>query len=136
MNKEQEIQKILHSKFMYGPKYQMDEALIEGINFFSGSASSAFYELWGNSSIFRLIVMQPSKTLFTSHYVGKDHLMFLLMEEEQVRGGFISPSENLLTEFKRIFNHVREEHVEELHLLWINYASIHYEKLNNTVEKY
>lgn len=130
MSKNQEIQKILRGKYMEGPKLQMEEDLT-GINYFSGNANSAYYELYGTSSIFRLMVMVPSINLFTNHYVGKDHLLFLLMEEEQVRGGFVSLNENTLelNEFRKALSHLREEQLEELYQLWIRFASQHYKKL-------
>ncbi|MFH0068403.1 MULTISPECIES: hypothetical protein [Peribacillus] len=125
LNKEQEIQKILRGKFMEGPKLLMAEDST-GINYFSGNAKSAYYELYGTSSIFRLMVIEPSNNLFTNQYVGKNHLLFLLMEEEQVRGGFISLNEDLILEFRSAFLHLRDEQVEELHDLWKNFAKNHY----------
>ncbi|MBD7985953.1 hypothetical protein H9649_15380 [Sporosarcina sp. Sa2YVA2] len=129
LNKEKEIQKILRGKFMEGPKLLLDEDSI-GINYFSGNLNSAYYELYGNSSIFRLIIIEPSTNLFTNQYVGKNHLLFLLLEEEQVRGGFVSLNvENLVDEFGKVFSYLREEQIEELHGLWRNFASLHYMKL-------
>ncbi|MFC0476155.1 hypothetical protein ACFFHF_13020 [Robertmurraya beringensis] len=129
LNKEIEIQKILRKKFMKGPKLNMAEDST-GINYFSGNNHSAYYELYGSSSIFRLIVVEPSINLFTEYYVGKDHLLFLLMDEEQVKGGFVSLKEDLLIEFKKTFAHLREEQIIELHELWENYAKIHYFQLS------
>lgn len=130
LNKEQEIQKILRGKYMEGPKLLMDENSI-GINYFSGNSKSAYYELYGSSSIFRLVIMEPSINLFTNQYVGKNHLLFLLMDEEQVRGGFVSLNvDSLMDEFKQAFSHLRDEQVEELHGLWENFASLHYLKLS------
>lgn len=128
LNKEQEIQKILRGKFLMGPKLLMDNNSI-GINNFSGDSKSAYYEFYGPSSIFRLIVMEPSENLYTNYFVGKDHLLFLLMEEEQVRGGFVSMSESLYSEFSNTFTHLREEQIKELHELWEGYGSIHYKSL-------
>jgi hypothetical protein len=129
LNNEQEVQKILRGKFMKGPKLQLDENSSTGINNFSGNAQSAYYELYGPSTIFRLIVIEPSINLYTNHYVGKNHLLFLLMDEEQVRGGFVSLNENVSEEFKKAFSHLREEQMEELFDLWKKYASIHYATL-------
>ncbi|HJV16401.1 MAG TPA: hypothetical protein VJ546_03290 [Bacillales bacterium] len=125
LNKELEIQKILRKKYMEGPKLQMAEDST-GINCFSGNSSSAYYELYGSSSIFRLMVIEPSNNLFTNNFVGKGHLLFLLMEEEQVKGGFVSLSENLLEEFSKVFCHLREEQIKEFYKLWENYAKKHY----------
>lgn len=100
-----------------------------GINNFSGNSQSAYYELYGSSSIFRLIVMKPSENLYTSQFVGKNHLLFLLIEEEQVKGGFISLNQDLLSEFRKALSHLREEQVIELHELWENYGSYHYNNL-------
>lgn len=128
LNKEQEIQKILRGKFLEGPKLQMDENSI-GINNFSGNAQSAYYEFYGPSSIFRLIVMEPSDNLYTNHFVGRNHLLLLLIEEEQVKGGFISLNQDLLSEFRKTFSHLRSEQVEELYHLWNRYGLNHYNNL-------
>ncbi|MGD7045871.1 hypothetical protein [Jeotgalibacillus proteolyticus] len=128
LNKEQEIQKILRGKFVDGPKLLMDENST-GINNFSGNNKSAYYELYGPSSIFRLIIMEPSDNLYTNQFVGKNHLLFLLIEEEQVKGGFVSLKQNILSEFIKTFSHLREEQVEELYLLWDRYGSNHYHNL-------
>ncbi|WP_153721820.1 hypothetical protein [Sporosarcina cascadiensis] len=130
-NKEKEIQKILKGKFMLGPKLLMN-ADLTGINYFSGDEQSAYYELYGNTSIFHLIIIQPSKTLFTNQYVGKNFLLFLLLEDEKVRGGFLLLNEvNLLNEFKRVFSYLNTEQVEELNTLWNSTVSAHYKKLSN-----
>jgi hypothetical protein len=129
LNKEQEIQKILRNKFMDGPRLSMDENST-GINYFSGNASSAYYELYGESSIFRLMVIEPSSNLFTNHFVGKNHLLLLLMEEEQVRGCFVGLNEDTIqSNFKKAFSHLREEQVDELYKLWEKFAYAHYSKL-------
>jgi hypothetical protein len=127
-NKDQEIQKILRGKYMQGPKFSMGEDLI-GINFFSGTEISTYYELYGSSSIFKLIVMKPTVNLYTNHYVGKDHLLLMLLEEEHVRGGFISLNEDLLKEFEKAFSHLREEQIKELIILWQDFAYKHYSSL-------
>lgn len=130
INKEVEIQKILRGKYLQGPKFDMSNELI-GINYFSGSLESAYYELYGNSSIFRIVVMEPSVNLFTTHYVGKNHLLFLLLEEELLHGGFISLNESILEQFKVILPHIREEQIEELNYLWGNFAYKHYQDIKN-----
>lgn len=126
-DKEHEIQKILRGKFLKGP-IKMDDNSI-GINNFSGDAKSAYYELYGPDSIFRLIVMQPSDNLYTSHFVGKNHLLFLLIEEEQVKGGFVSLDKDLFLEIRKTFSHLREEQIRELYELWDGYGKIHYNQL-------
>jgi len=130
LNKDQEIQKILRGKFMKGPKFQIDEKM-RGINFFSGTELSAYYELYGEYSVFKLLVIKPTSNLFTNQYVGKDHLLLQLMEEDQVRGGFISVNENLINEFGKTFPHLREEQIEELLELWTDYAGKHYYSLSS-----
>lgn len=129
INKEQEIQKILRGKFMEGPKLLMSEDST-GINNFSGNSQSAYYELYGPSSIFRLVIIEPSSNLYTNYYVGKNHLLFLLMEEEEVRGGFITLNDNIIEGFKTTFQHLREEQVDELYTLWNRYAFPHYSALD------
>lgn len=128
LNKEKEVQKILRGKFMQGPKLLMDDEST-GINYFSGNTKSAYYELYGATSIFRLIILEPSDNLYTSYFVGKNHLMFLLMEEEQVRGGFVSLTQDLMTEFRKAFSHLREEQLGELYMLWLKFGSGHYNSL-------
>ncbi len=128
LNKEKEVQKILRGKFMQGPKLLMDDEST-GINYFSGNTKSAYYELYGATSIFRLIILEPSDNLYTSYFVGKNHLLFLLIEEEQVRGGFVSLTQDLITEFRKAFSHLREEQLEELYMLWHKFGSRHYNSL-------
>ncbi|TYS57328.1 hypothetical protein FZC74_16690 [Sutcliffiella horikoshii] len=128
INKEHEIQKILKKKFMEGPKFLMAEDST-GINYFSGNSSSAYYELYGSSSIFRLLIIEPSNNLFTSSYVGKNHLLFLLIEEDQVKGGFASINEEPLLEFQRVYPHLTEDQIKELVDLWLKFAKKHYDLL-------
>lgn len=114
---------------MKGPKLHMDEDST-GINYFSGDSRAAYYELYGSTSIFRLIVNEPSNDLYTDTYVGKNHLLFLLMEEGQVKGGFVSINEDLFEEFSKVFSHLSEEQIRELLDLWERYAKNHYELLS------
>lgn len=134
MDYSDEIQKILKTKYMYGPKFKMEENLI-GINYFSGSERSAFYELYGPSTIYRLIIIKPSDNLFTSFFVGKNYLLLLLLEEEKVQGGFVSLSDDIESEFAKNFDHLPEEQVGEVYNLWETFVAEHYGDLNNIEAK-
>lgn len=102
----------------------MEDDNLVGINYFSGSEQSAFYELYGPSTVYRLVIIKPSENLFSSFFVGENHLLFLLLEDEQANGGFVSLSEDVEEEFAKIFNHLPEEQVNEVYKLWNSISRI------------
>lgn len=132
MNTEEHIQALLKEQYLKGPKVKMNDEKI-GINFYSGSDGCAYYELWGEEQIFKLIVLNPPGDLFLSRFVGKNHLMFLLIEaDEKLVGGFAAINKDINQEFMRIFSHLDNKTVMELTKLWEEFAKEHfYENILN-----
>jgi hypothetical protein len=120
------IQELLKEQYLYGPNYKMSEEKRIGINLFSGNSNSAFYELWGETQIFRLVIIKPSSNLYTNRFVGKGHLLFLLIEEdEKITGGFLSV-ESERPAFSSVFSHLSEKGNSELEQLWLEFVKDHY----------
>lgn len=130
MNKDSDIQKILKSKYMKGPKYRMVADSI-GINYFSGSNHSIFYELIGPTTVFRLIIIKPSKDLYMSNYVGKGYLLVFILEGKRMVGGLLSNNADCREQFKELFPQLDDEEVRELTVLWSNFVFQHYKELLN-----
>jgi hypothetical protein len=127
VNKESDLQKILKSKYQEGPNVDIRNGI--GINRFSGNFDSAYYELIGEKEIFRLLIMRPSRELFTSKYVGNHLLVLLIEEEELTTGGFVSLNEDLESELEKVFAH-RSSCIPELIDLWEQFVQPHYLSLN------
>lgn len=130
MSKDTDIQRILKSKYMNGPKFRMSSDGI-GINYFSGSEQSVFYELIGPNTVFRLIIVKPSNDLFTSTFVGRDYLLVFISEEKRMVGGLVSIKEDIKNQFKKLFTQLDEKHIGELTKLWSNFVIMHYDEIHS-----
>ncbi|MGM0940795.1 MAG: hypothetical protein ACQEWU_07525 [Bacillota bacterium] len=127
MNTEKEIQKILKTKHLKGPQFRLNDQGTIGINYVSGNQGSAFYELYGKGQIYQLVILKPSNEFYVNHYVGKKHLVFLLVEEEeQLRGGFVSTQNTMQSELENVFSHLNEEEIKEVFYLWDSFVKEHY----------
>ncbi|MBD8115018.1 hypothetical protein [Priestia megaterium] len=127
MNKEKEVQRILQRKLMKGPHFKMNEEGTMGINYVSGNQSTVFYELYGKNQIYQMLIMKPNVNLYTNQYVGKNYLMFLLIEQdEQMKGGFVSNLDQISNEFQKAFSHLKSDEIEDLHYLWQTFIKEHY----------
>ncbi|NHN34407.1 hypothetical protein [Paenibacillus agricola] len=125
MNNNDDLQRLLRQEYLIGPDYKMQNQI--GINFYSGTKQSVFYELWGAEEIFRLLIFKPSDKLFTSKYVGKSCVLFqLLVEDEQIIGGFISFQEELYDQLTIIFPNFKEKSLRDLESLWTYFVKDHY----------
>lgn|GEM_PF-3646077 len=128
MQLEEDFQRLLRKEYLNGPEVNMVGQV--GINFYSGMKSMAFYELWGEKEIFRLLIAEPAANLFTSRFLGKNHLLFLLIvEDDQLVGGFISLQENMFDQLSGIMQHLNERSVKELEDLWTQFVKDHYMQL-------
>ncbi|WP_330502417.1 hypothetical protein V2I71_09520 [Peribacillus frigoritolerans] len=79
-----------------------------------GNQSTVFYELYGKNQIYQLLIMKPN----TNHYLGKNYLLFLLIEQNgQMKGGFVSILDQISTEFTKAFPHLKEDEMEDFHYL-------------------
>jgi len=129
-NNENEIYKILKSKYLIGPRLDMDKNNLIGLNSFSGDKNSAFYELYGKEKIFKLLICKPSGSLFINNYLGKNYLLFLLVEKEGVKGGFITNNGWTLEQFNKIFEDLESKEIVELFELSKKYVINHFNELN------
>lgn len=128
-NSENEIYKILKNKYLKGPRLDMNSDLI-GLNSFSGDKNSAFYELYGKNKIFKMLIFRPSSSLFINSYLGKNHFLILLVEDEGVKGGFITNENWNLDQFGKIFTDLDEKDLNELFELCKKYLIDHFNELN------
>lgn len=127
-----EIQHLLKKQYLKGPNFMMDEQK-RGINYFSGNSSVAFYELFGPSQVFRILICKLPSSLFISKYVGRQYLMLLIEEEDIMAGGVFNLKVDIREEFQRIFGgHLSGKGVKELIELWSNFVQIHYLQDLNT----
>ncbi|QHW31038.1 hypothetical protein GZH47_09335 [Paenibacillus rhizovicinus] len=128
MNNQEDFQRLLKKEYLLGPEVMMVNQV--GINYYSGTKSSAFYELWGEKEIFRLLILRPSSNLFASKFVGKNHLIFLLIvEDDQLIGGFVSLQENMLEQLTSVLHNLNEKSLKELEDLWSLFVKDHYAQL-------
>lgn len=126
MSYQEDLQRLLKREYLIGPEARMDIHK-KGINYYSGNKSTAYYELWGEKEIFRLVIAKPSPSLFTTKFVGKNHLlMLLIVENDQMIGGFVSLQENMAEQFSGIFPHLNDESLQQLDALWANFVKDHY----------
>lgn len=126
MSNHEDLQRILRKEYLIGPEVRMDNHK-KGINYFSGNKNSVYYELWGDKEIFRLLITKPCSTLFTTKFVGKNHLlMMLIVEEDQLIGGFVSLQENMADQLSSIFPHLNDNSLRQLDSLWANFVKDHY----------
>lgn len=124
---DQDFQERLKKEYLI--EGQMDNKGI-GIKSFSGTVNTAYYELWSYTQIFRLIIIKPAYNLYTSHFVGKSHLILLLIEEnEEMKGGMISFKEDLYSELSRVFPHLKPKSIRECQSLWELFVKEHYNQL-------
>lgn|SRR5690625_544922 len=130
MNRDSDIQKILKSKYMKGPEYRMSSENI-GINYFSGSEQSVFYELIGPTTVFRLIIVKPSNDLFTSTYVGRDYLLVFISEEQRMVGGSVFIKDDIKSQFEKLFTQLNDKHINELTKLWSDFVVKHYSEMHS-----
>lgn len=129
MNNQEDLQRLLKKEYLIGPEFKMKEKI--GINYYSGNKSSAFYELWGKDEIFQIIIVQPSSNLFAGKFVGKNHILFLLVvENDQMIGGFLSLQEDILTQLDNLFTSITPNSIKQLVELWNDYVLEHYNGLN------
>lgn len=129
MNNHDDLQRLLKKEYLLGPDFKKRNQI--GIQFFSGNKVSAFYELWGEKEIFRLLIMRPSTNLFTSKFVGKNYLLIMLIvEDDQMVGGFISLQESFLDQLILVFPNLADRSLKELEELWTNFVKEHYSSLS------
>ncbi|MEW4369742.1 hypothetical protein [Paenibacillus kandeliae] len=128
MNNAEDLQNLLKKEYLKGPEFKMDNKV--GINYYSGDSESVFYELWGKEEIFQIIILKPSVNLYTTKFVGKNHLLILLVvENDQTIGGFISLKDEVKNQFVDIFPNLDENNVFQLSELWNNFVIDHYNDL-------
>lgn len=126
MSHLEDLQRLLKKEYLIGPEVRMDTTK-KGINYYSGNKNIAYYELWGEKEIFRLVIAKPSPNLFATKFVGKNHLLLLLMvEDDQMIGGFLSLQENMVEQLVGIFPHLNAESLRQLDYLWANFVRNHY----------
>jgi hypothetical protein len=126
LNNEKElgIQKIYKDKYLEEEVLNGDKI---GIHTYSGTQQSAFYELWGETQIYRLMIMQPSTNLFMSRYLGDNHLFLFLIEDDlQMRGGTLSLDNPIKEEFDKIFVNLSTKSRDELAKFWEENVKEHY----------
>jgi 5'(3')-deoxyribonucleotidase len=133
MNSDTEIQKLLKTKYL--KPGQLNEKGI-GIKHYAGTQETAYYEIWGENEIFRLLVVKPSSNLYLSYFVDKMHLLvFLIEEDDRMQGGLISLKEDFFFEAKKIFPHLNTKSIRELQSLWSTEVKKHYRELPTELVK-
>lgn len=116
----------MKKEYLIGPEVRMDVNK-KGINFCSGNKNTAFYELWGDKEIFRFVIVKPTPNFYASKFVGRNHLLFLLIvEDNQLVGGFVFLNDSLLEQLQSIFPHLNDESLRQFEYLWANFVKDHY----------
>lgn len=123
----EDFQNILRKRYLKGPNFRIDPEKNIGINRYSGSQDVAYYELYGDKQVFRILICKLPSYLHTNNYIGNQHLMLMSEKNEQMVGGTVVLKEDMSEEFSRIFsNHLSSKGITDLQNLWCNFVYRHY----------
>ena len=124
----EDIQNLLRKRYLKGPNFRIDPEKNVGINRFSGTQEAAFYELYGEKMVFRIIICKMPSSLHAISYIGNQHLVLMAEKNEQMVGGAVFLKEDMTEEFTRIFtNHLNTKGIIDLQSLWLNFVYQHYQ---------
>lgn len=125
-NPMEELQLLLKKEHLKGPSFRMSLDK-QGINYFSGNSTTSYYELYGEKQVFRILITKLPSSIFTTKYIGKQHLFLLIGEDDIMTGSNINLKNDITEELTRILNStLSEKSIHELQRLWIKYVYVHY----------